>query len=102
MTTLKKPVRRVTQTALDGSYGCDRNRRIVITLIPGTGIIPDLMELRPEKTRRSEQIAVMDVYRYAMTCRVNRTRLEKARERKKKIAAQREARRWKCELKKPL
>jgi len=38
-------------------------------------------------TRRAETIAVVDVYRYALRCRVNRTVLEKAREKKSRKAA---------------
>ena len=92
MTTLKKPVRRVTNTALDGSYGRDRNKRIVVTLTPGDGKkIPDVLELRPERTRRAERIAVMDVYRFAIRARANLELLEKARARKGKLAARRES-----------
>lgn len=87
MTTLTKPVRRITNTSLDGSYGADRSKRIVVTLIPGDGKdIPDLLELRPERTRRAERVAVKDVYRYAMRCRVNTEVLAKARARKEKKA----------------
>lgn len=90
MTKLKKPVSRLTATHLDGSFGPDRNKRIVVSIIPGDGkSIPDLLELRPERTRRAERITVADVYRYAMRCRVNLTVLEKARARKIKRQEQR-------------
>lgn len=39
-----------------------------------------------ERTRRSETIDLVDVYRFAMRCRVGRGQLEKARERKAKKA----------------
>jgi hypothetical protein len=88
-TLLKKPVTRVTNSALDGCFGKDRNRRIVITLIPGTDTVPDLIQLRPHGTRRAESIAAIDVYRIAITRRVNCERLKKANERKEKIRERR-------------
>lgn len=94
MTKLLKPVRRVTNTVLDGSFGSDRDHHIVVHLIPGDGkSIHDLIELRPERTRRAERITVADVYRYAMRCRINRELLEKARERKDRLATRRATRR---------
>lgn len=88
MTILKKPVRRVSNVGLDGSFGSDRNRRIVITLIPGNGDdVPDLIELRPERTRRAETIAVMDVYRYAVRSRVFKEKMEKGKEKEAKKRA---------------
>jgi len=78
MTTSK--VKRVTAGALDGSFGPDRNRRVVVTFIPGDGkSIPDIFELRPLRTRRAERIAVIDVYRFAMRSRVNLEVLARAR-----------------------
>ncbi len=88
MTPLSRPVRRVILASLDGSFGPDRNRRIVVTLIPGNGgSTPDLVELRPERTRRGEQIAVMDLYRYALRCRSNRETRLKAQLKKERKAA---------------
>lgn len=87
MTRLNKPLARISNGQLDGTFGRDRNRRVVITLRPATGTyLPDMIELRPERTRRSELIAVMDVYRYALKCRVNRELLERARNRKARKA----------------
>jgi len=87
----RKVTRRVTQAQLDGSFGPDRNKRIVVTLHPD-----GRLELRPERTRRSESIHILDAYRYAMQCRVNAVVREKARERKAKkavrLAQQRQAR----------
>lgn len=88
-TPLRKPVARVTNSALDGCFGKDRNRRIVITLIPGTDTVPDLIQLRPHGTRRAESIAAIDVYRIAITRRVNCERLKKATEKKAKLADRR-------------
>lgn len=81
MTKLNTPVRRVSDATLDGSFGPDRNRRIVVTLHPNGTI-----ELRPERTRRSEIIHLLDAYRYALRCRVNRVTLEKARDKKARKA----------------
>lgn len=78
-------------------FGADRGKRIVITLIPGNGktgaeCVPDLIELRPERTRRPETVAALDVYMWAMKCRLNRGQLEKAREKKAKKDAARKTR----------
>lgn len=79
MTTLTKPIHRITSAKLDGTFGVDRNRRIVVTLVPGDGReVPDLFELRPLRTRRPERVAVMDVYRWALQ---NRVRLEQRQKR---------------------
>jgi len=94
VTALKKPVSRVAQTPLDGSYGADRGRRVTITLVPGNGRdLPDVMILRPSGTRRSETIALVDVYRFAMRCRVQCATLAKARDRKAKLSERRAQRR---------
>lgn len=83
MTSLKKAVHRVANKPLSGMFGSDRDKRIVVSLIPGNGKdVDDLIELRPERTRRAEVIAVCDVYLYALKCRVNRGQLEKARQKK--------------------
>lgn len=97
MTVLKRSVRRLTNTALGSSFGRDRAKRIVITIIPGNGRdVEDRLELRPERTRRPESVNVADVYRWALRCRVNSGVLAKARERKAKkairVAFQRQAR----------
>lgn len=97
MTELSKPLHRITRGKLSGDFGPDRNKRVVITLIPGNGeTIPDILAIRPERTRRAEQIAVIDCYRFAMRGRVNREVLERARQRKERkairLAAQRQAR----------
>ena len=79
---------RVTRGELDGTFASDRGRRVIVAFVPGDGAgIPDTLTLRPHGTRRAETIAVVDVYRYALRCRVNRTVLEKAREKKSRKAA---------------
>lgn len=95
MTTSK--VKRITLGKLDGSFGPDKNKRIVLTFIPGDGDkVPDLLTLRPLRTQRSETIAVLDIYRYAMRCRVNLAVLDKARKSKAAQALKREARQIKA------
>lgn len=84
-------VTRRTIGSLSGSYGPDRGKRIVVTLVPGNGdSVPDVIELRPEGTRRLERMAIVDVYRAALRGRVNLELLTKARERKERKAAARE------------
>lgn len=90
MTLLTKRIHRVTNTPLDGSFGADRDRPLVVTFVPGNGNgTPDCIEIRPHGTRRPERIAVMDAYRIAIKARVNRQLLEKARDRKLVRAEQR-------------
>lgn len=82
-------VKRVTAGSLDGSFGPDAGRRVIVGFIPGDGKpggIPDVLELRPLRTRRAERLAVIDIYRYALRCRVNRELLEKARDKKSRKA----------------
>jgi hypothetical protein len=98
-------VRRLTLGALDGSFGPDRDKRLVVAFVPGDGDkIPDMLEIRPIRTRRTERIAVVDVYRYAIRCRVNLGVLAKARAKKEakaqRLANERIARREKRLFKK--
>ena len=87
MTALTRKLSRVTAEALDGSFGPDRDRRIVVTLIPGDGKdIPDTISLRPHGTRRAEVGRVSDLYRYLIRSRANAEVLAKARERKARKA----------------
>ena len=87
MTPLNKPVHRVTRGALDDKHGADKARRLVATLADG-----DLLILRPQGTRRPESLSLFDVYEMAIRYRVNCARLEKAREKKAKIAIKRRSR----------
>lgn len=70
-----------TTATLDGTFGPDRNRKLIVTLHRD-----GRMEIKPERRRQSESVHFVDVYRFAMRCRVGRTQLEKARERKAKKA----------------
>ena len=95
MTELNKPTRRVTRGALDGSFGSDRGRRLVVTLEVG-----DVIAIRPAGTRRSEIVSLFDVYRLAIQRRVNCERLEKARAKKARLEQQRRDRAWQREISK--
>lgn len=72
MTTLSKSVRRSTIGSLDGTYGKDRDKRLIVSLEQG-----DLISLRPAKTQRPETVSLFDVYRYAMRCRLNKIQADK-------------------------
>lgn len=74
-------VSRTVSVALDGTFGPDRGKRLVVTIR-----MDGRIEIRPERTTRTETIHVLDVYRYAIRCRVNSVVLAKARERKAKKA----------------
>jgi hypothetical protein len=67
-------VKRRLEARLDGSFGPDRGKRIVVTLHPD-----GRLELRPERSRRTETVHAIDVYRFAVSCRANRDNLERAR-----------------------
>ena len=67
MTDLERTVHRVTIGALDGSMGCDRGRKLVTSLTPG-----DLIQIRPQGTRRPVSVSLFDVYRFALRCAVGR------------------------------
>jgi hypothetical protein len=87
MTPLNRTLSRVSSSTLDGSFGPDRNRRIVVTLTPGDGkAIPDTIAIRPHGTRRAELGTVQDIYRYLLRCRIQSGILAKARERKARKA----------------
>lgn len=58
---------------LDGSFGSDKGKRLVVTLHPD-----GRLEIRPERSRRSETVMLDDVYRFAIQCRVNAGKREKA------------------------
>ena len=69
-TKLTKPVVRVSNSVLDGSYGPDKHKPLVVTLVPGTNGNPDMLELRPHNTDRSEYIPLVEVYRTALRRRI--------------------------------
>jgi hypothetical protein len=97
-TLLKRKVTRITQSSLDGCFGPDRGRRIAITLVPGTDVIPDLIVLRPHGTRRPESIAAIDCYAYAMRCRVSKAQRDKALAKAQAIKARKDAAKREREL----
>ena len=82
MTSITKPVRRLTLATLDNRHGPDRGRRLVVALERG-----DVLVLRPHGTRRPETVSLFDIYSFAIRARVNRAQLEHARERKASQAA---------------
>lgn len=86
MTNLTKPITRKT-SALDGTFGPDRGRALVVTLVPG-GSAPDLIELKPAGRRggATKRVALQDIYSYAIRCEVNRSRMERLRLAKEKKA----------------
>lgn len=101
MTTLSKPVRRVTNSRLSHAHGRDRNRRIIVTLIPGNGdSVPDLIQLKLARLRKTRAIALEDLWVYLIKCEVNQKKMAKLRERKAKIQQKQQQRRWKAELRK--
>jgi hypothetical protein len=103
MTKLSKPVRRVSSTRLSAAHGRDKNRRIIITIIPGNGgSVPDLIQLKPERLKCPRSIALEDLYVYLIKCEANQKFMAKLRERKAKKEEQRKAAAWKRELRKPI
>lgn len=81
MTSFRKPVKRVTESEIGHSFGCDWDRKLVVTLNAG-----DLISIRPQGTRREVSILAVDVYRYILRCEANKALLEKARMRKESKA----------------
>lgn len=79
-------VRRITVAGLDGSFGTDRDKRLVVSLLKG-----DLIEVRPERTQRAETIRASDLFRILIQRRVALGNLERARVRKEAKARRREA-----------
>lgn len=98
MIKLKRAVWRQTAHVLDGSFGRDRGKTLVVGLLPAQGEnVPDQLALRPLRSRgRTEFVSLADVYRFAVRCKANRAALERARmikERKSlRLAAARQAR----------
>lgn len=83
-------VRKMGQT-LGRDFGKDRGKKLILTLHPDGRI-----EIRPERSRKSESIMVIDVYRYAIKCRVLmdglRRMLDKRARKAERLAAQRQQR----------
>ena len=81
---------RVTRGKLDGHFCRDRNRRLIVGLLPG-----DVLSLRPEgRLRRTTEVTIelKDVYSYCLRCKALSKQLEKARTKKVILAARRERR----------
>ena len=83
--TLSDNVFRVTRDELGGQFGKDKRRKLVIGLVDG-----DIISLRPQGTRQEVTLKLEDVYRFALRCMAQRKVLEKARDRKINLQAQRE------------
>ncbi len=96
MTTLTKPVTRKTGQPFF-HHGPDRDRRFVLTLGPN-----DMITMRPLRHPKGGPaeicVNLVDVYTWALRCRVNCERLEKARATKAKQDAARKTRRLEREL----
>lgn len=73
------PARAVTRDALDGSFGCDRGRKLVVSLEAG-----DVISIRAAKTQRSYSAKACDVYRWLIHCRASAAAAVKAKERKER------------------
>lgn len=68
---------RVTRKELDGSFGRDRHRKLVVKLKAG-----DVLEMWPQGTRQKVTIEIAQVYRQAIHYKAQIALLEKARARK--------------------
>jgi len=78
---------RVTRDTLGGSFGPDRNRKLVVKLAAG-----DVLVLWPQGTRQKVSIEISQVYRQALQHKAQVALLEKARKRKAQKAEQRASR----------
>lgn len=79
MTTLDRPVRRVTQD----TYGYGRNaRKLVVVLQKG-----DLITIREQGRRTAHTARLYDVLWWMLRCEADKARMEKLRERKARKAA---------------
>lgn len=77
---------RRTKNGLSGSYGPDRDKRLIVSLRDG-----DIIAIRPERTRREVTVTAHDLYATMLRWQANRVNLEKARERKERASIRREA-----------
>ena len=82
--TKPSPARAVTRDSLDGSFGADRGRKLIVSLEAG-----DIIAIRPARTQRTFQAKAADVFRWLIQCRANVARLEKARAAKERKAERR-------------
>lgn len=75
MTDITKRLRRRCVAAI--AWGPDRGKRIIVELAP-----PDLIGLRPERTRRTLYLPVSTCYDLALKLEAQRRRAERAARRK--------------------
>jgi len=77
----EKVVSLVTKGVLDGTFGKDKDKPLVVSLKSG-----DLIEFRPLHTQQRYHISVFDVFRMAIRRKAQAEFLEKARNKKEKKA----------------
>jgi hypothetical protein len=87
----ESPVRAATVESLDGSFGPDRGRRLIVSLEG-----KELIVIRPFGTRRKSIATAKDVFRWMLQCEANKRLADRMREKKSakatRLAAQRQAR----------
>ncbi len=69
--------RRVTRDVLDGAFGKDKYKPVVVSQEAG-----DLLVFWVRGTRRKERLSVLDAYKVALRSRIRLESLEKARKKK--------------------
>ena len=79
---------RVTREVLDGSFGRDRGRKLVVGFVA-----PDLLVLYPKGTRQKVMFPIDEIYRTALYRKANIAHMQGMRERKAKRQEQRARRR---------
>jgi len=82
------PTFRVTTRVLGGTFGLDSTRRLVVGLEPD-----DMISFRPEGTRQRIIAKAHELYQSLLVSRALRLQLERARQRKAKLALVRAQRR---------
>lgn len=80
---MDSPVKAKTRGELDGSFGCERGKALIVSLEAG-----DLITLRPVKARadRAVRISAFDVYRWAIQAMARARGREKAKIKREKKA----------------
>lgn len=86
--TVSADVWRETRETLGGNYGKDKRRKLVVGLV---GI--DQLVLYPKGTRQEYRVNIKDIFAWAVRSRALRAQLERARERKDKLAQRRATKR---------
>lgn len=72
MTELTKPVSRKTRNGLPANHGCDRDKKLIVTLDVG-----DVLKIRIAGRRTEEVLSLFDLYTSAVRNRVRREAEEK-------------------------